>query len=133
MTSSPENWDYLNSAWRYALVLTGCREGAAKIFRESMDEVVRHPHPGDHERTKRLLFTVLRRRALKYPASCELTGALAVLHRQPEPDRSALALLCLNAFDAEGLHRVLDLDVASVAAAVERARGSVQGQIPERP
>lgn len=133
MSSSPENWDYLNSAWRYALVLTGNREGAGKVFRESVDEVVRHPHPGDHERTKRLLFTVLRRRALKHPASCELTGPAAVLHRQPEPDRSALTLLSLSAFDAEGLHRVLDLDVAAVAAAVDRARGAVQGQLSERP
>jgi hypothetical protein len=126
MSDFPEEWVFLESAWRFAFLLTGCREGTSKVFKDSVDELLRHPHPGDLERTARLLFTVVRRRSLKFPARCELEGTGAKLHELPEPGRSALALLLLDALPAADIQAVLNIDDRLLAEAVDRARAELR-------
>jgi hypothetical protein len=67
MSDIPED-GFPETAWRFALLLTGCYEGTSKVFKESVDELLRHPHPGDLECTKQLLFTIIRRRVLSFRA-----------------------------------------------------------------
>ena len=57
----------METAWRFAFLLTGCHEGASKVFKDSVEELLRHPHPGDLDRTRQLFFTAVRRRGLKFP------------------------------------------------------------------
>ena len=115
----------LENAWRFAHVLTGCAEGAARAFDESLEEVRRHPHADDEDRMARLFFNTLRRRCLKFPARCELAGRVADLHRLPEPGRSALVLLCLNILPASEMERVLNLDGRTLSASLEQARSAL--------
>ena len=128
MSDIPEDWFFLETAWRFALLLTGCYEGTSKVFKDSVDELLRHPHPGDLERTKQLLFTIIRRRSLKFPARCELEGTAAKLHNLPEPGRSALALLYLNALAASDVQCVVNLDERLLADALDKTRSALREQ-----
>jgi DNA-directed RNA polymerase specialized sigma24 family protein len=128
MSDQPEHSDWLEKAWRFAHVLTGCTEGAARTFGETLEEVRRHPHGDDEDRVASLFFTILRRRCLKYPARNELPGNAGVLHGLIEPGRSALTLLCLNALPAREIQRVLDIDVRKLADALEKARLALRTQ-----
>ena len=96
MSDIPEDWFFLETAWRFALVLTGCQEGTAKVFKDSVDELLRHPHPGDLERSKQLFFTIVRRRSLKFPARCELEGTAAKLHKLPGARTQRLGVTLLG-------------------------------------
>jgi hypothetical protein len=122
MSDLPEEWNFLKTAWRFAFLLTGCHEGTSKAFKDSVEELLRHPHPGDLERTRQLFFAVVRRRSLKCPARCELEGTAAKLHELPEPGRSALALLYLDALAAVDIQRVLNIDERLLADAMDKAR-----------
>lgn len=125
MNVGPEEKDFLRSAWRLALVLTGRREGAAKVFQDSVDEILRHPQAEDEQRAKNLLFATVRRRSLRFPARCELTGSVAQLHRQLEPGRSALVLTGLeDAISADSLPHLLEIDKKSLDASVAQARAA---------
>lgn len=127
MSEIPKEWAFLTTAWQFALLLTGCEDGASKVFDETVEEIARHPHPGDLERTKKLFFGVLRRRALKFPARCALAGAPAALHQSLEPGRSAIALLALQAFDSAEIERILGIDHRTLTAAGEKTRASLRG------
>jgi hypothetical protein len=126
MSDFPEEWVFLKTAWRFAFLLTGCREGTSKVFKDSVEELLRHPHPGDLERARQLFFTVVRRRGLKFPARCELQGTAAKLHELPEPGRSALALLYLDALPAVDIQRVLNIDGRLLAEAMDKARSALR-------
>jgi hypothetical protein len=128
MSDIPDDWVFLETAWRFALLLTGCYEGTSKVFKDSVDELLRHPHPGDLERTKQLLFTIVRRRSLKFPARCELDGTAAKLHKLPEPGRSVLALLYLDALPAPDIQCVVNLDGRLLADAVDKTRSALREQ-----
>ncbi len=128
MSDIPDDWVFLETAWRFALLLTGCYEGTSKVFKDSVDELLRHPHPGDLERTKQLLFTIVRRRSLKFPARCELDGTPAKLHKLPEPGRSALALLYLDALPSPDIQCVVNLDERLLADAVDKTRSALREQ-----
>jgi hypothetical protein len=128
MSDIPDDWVFLETAWRFALLLTGCYEGTSKVFKDSVDELLRHPHPGDLERTKQLLFTIVRRRSLKFPARCELDGTAAKLHKLPEPGRSVLALLYLDALPAPDIQCVVNLDERLLADAVDKTRSALREQ-----
>ena len=71
MNDLPKEFAFLETAWRFAFLLTGCREGTSKVFKDSVEELLRHPHPGDLERARQLFFAVVRRRSLDFPARCE--------------------------------------------------------------
>jgi hypothetical protein len=128
MSDIPDEWVFLEMAWRFALLLTGCHEGTSKVFKDSVDELLRHPHPGDLERTRQLFYTIVRRRGLKFPARCELEGTPAKLHKLPEPGRSALALLYLDALPASEIQCVLSLDERLLAHAIDKTRSALRGQ-----
>ncbi len=125
MSEVPEEWQFLKTAWRFALVLTGCREGAGKVIKETATEVASHPQPGDLNRTRHLFYTALRRRALKYPARNELTGTVGKFHTVSEPARSALALLYLDALSPGEIAKILELDQRGLADTLDRARTEV--------
>lgn len=125
MSDVPHEWNFLESAWRFAAVLTGCEEGAAKVFQDSLEELLRHPHAGEPDRAGLLIYPILRRRCLKFPARCELTGFAARLHRQPEPARSALTLLFLDALPAENVQHVLGMNETTLATTLEQVRKDV--------
>ena len=126
MSNLPEEWVFLKTAWRFAFLLTGCHEGTSKVFKDSVEELLRHPHPGDLERTRQLFFTVVRRRSLKFLARCELEGTAAKLHELPEPGRSALALLYLNALPAADIQRVMNVHERLLAEAMDKARSALR-------
>jgi hypothetical protein len=126
MSDLPKEWVFLETAWRFALLLTGCHEGASKVFKDSVDELLRHPHPGDLDRTRRLFFTAVRRRGLKFPAHCELEGTAEKLHELPEPGRSALALLYLDALPADDIECVLNVDERLLSEAIDKTRSALR-------
>jgi hypothetical protein len=126
MSELPEDWVFVETAWRFALLLTGCHEGTSKVFKDSVEELLRHPHPGDLERTRRLFFTVVRRRSLGFPARCELNGTAAKLHELLEPGRSALALLYLGALPASDIQRVLNIHERELADVMDKARSALR-------
>jgi hypothetical protein len=128
MSERAEHSDWLEKAWRFAYVLTGCTEGASSTFGETLAEVSRHPHADEEERVASLFFKVLRRRCLKFPARNELQGNAVALHALVEPSRSALTLLCLNALPAREIQRVLDIDARALAEALEKARTTLSTQ-----
>jgi len=129
MSNEPDEWDFLQTAWQFAHLLTGNEKGAAAIFDDSVAEVLKHPDSGDYERAKWLLFRVIRLRCLKYPAACELTGPAEKLHKLPEPGRSALAILCLDALDAEDIRRVLHLHERELVMALDKARAALRATL----
>jgi hypothetical protein len=126
MSDLPEEWVFLETVWRFAFLLTGCHDGASRVFQDSVDELLRHPHPGDLDRTRQLFFTVVRRRSLKFPARSELEGTAANLHALPEPGRSALALLYLDALPADDIQCVLNIDERLLAGAIDKARSALR-------
>jgi hypothetical protein len=126
MSELPEDWVFVETAWRFALLLTGCHEGTSTVFKDSVEELLRHPHPGDLERTRRLFFTLVRRRSLRFPARCELNGTAAKLHELAEPGRSALALLYLGALPASDIQRVLNIDERGLADVMDKARSALR-------
>lgn len=128
MSNSIQELSSLKTAWRLAFLLTGCREGASAVTRAAVEEILRHPDAGGAGRRERLLFGIVRRRSLRFPAKCELTGLAARFHALPEPGRSALTLLCLDALPAGHIQRLLDLDEASLAEAVEKTRELLREQ-----
>ena len=126
MNDLPKECVFLETAWRFAFLLTGCREGTSKVFKDSVDELLRHPHPGDLDRVKQLLFAVVRRRSLNFPARCELQGTAAKLHELSEPGRSALALLYLDALPAADILRVLNIDERLLPETIDKARSALR-------
>lgn len=126
MSDLPKEWSFLETAWRFAFLLTGCHEGASKVFKDSVEELLRHPHPGDLDRTRQLFFTAVRRRGLKFPARCELEGTAEKLYELPEPGRSALALLYLDALPADDIQCVLNVDERVLAEAIDKARSALR-------
>lgn len=120
MSDTPKEWSFLPSAWRFALLLTGCHEGAQSAFEGTVEELRRHPHVGDEERFVRLFYVTLRRRCLKFPARSELDAPLTALHQMPEPARSAVALHGLKAMPDSDIHRVLELDAKSFDKLIEQ-------------
>lgn len=129
--STQDELEMLEVAWRLAFLLTGCREGASTVLRAAVDEILRHPSADAPARRKRLLLSTVRRRSLRCPARCELSGTLAKLHALKEPGRSALALLCLNALPSEEIQRLLDFDGAMLAHELQTARDLLKPQIGE--
>lgn len=125
MSDVPAEWTFLSTGWRLALILTGGREGASKAFRETIEEVRHHPNISDHHRLEVLFFSTLRRRCLRTPASNELSGLSSRLHRLEEPGRSVLALIWLNAFPINDLHRIIGSDDVTLAEAVSKARAQL--------
>ena len=121
MSNAPENFDFLEKGWQLAYVLTGCRAGAEKALQESVAEVNSHPS-GDTHRAHFLFFSALRRRSLRYPAVCELTGLPAKLHSTEEPARTALAASTLGALNEAELSMLLDTDAKGLAQLQARAR-----------
>jgi DNA-directed RNA polymerase specialized sigma24 family protein len=130
MSTQAEHSEWLEKAWRFAHVLTGCTEGARRAFQETVEEVRRHPHGDEEDRVAGLFFTVLRRRCLKFPARNELSGNVGILHSLMEPGRSALTLLCLNALSARDIQRVLDVDPRRLAEVLEQARQALRSPTP---
>jgi DNA-directed RNA polymerase specialized sigma24 family protein len=128
MNEQAEHSDWLEKAWRFAHVLTGCTEGANRTFDETLEDVRRHPHGDDEDRVASLFLTLLRRRCLKFPARNELPAPVAALHGLLEPGRSALTLLCLNALSAREIQRVLDIDARKLAEVLEQARRALNSQ-----
>lgn len=127
MSEVPDEWSFLETGWRVAYALTGCREGASKVFKDTLEEVLRHPGAGgDAAHTRILFFTVLRHRSLKFAARCDLTGLPADLHRLPEPGRSAYTFLLLDALSGAEIQNVLGLKEREVADYVQSARSSLQ-------
>jgi hypothetical protein len=126
MSDLPEEWVFLETAWRFAFLLTGCHEGASKAFKDSVEELLRHPHPGDLDRTRRLFFTAVRRRSLKFPARCELEGTAANLHALPEPGRSALVLLYLDALPTDDIECVLNVGERLLAEVMDKTRSALR-------
>jgi len=122
MSTAPEEFGFLEKGWQLAFLLTGCRAGAEKVFQESVAEVNSHPSAGDLDRAKFLFFSALRRRSLRYPAVCELTGLVASLHRTEEPARSALALTAQGALSRSDLRTLLDTDKRGLENLLSRAR-----------
>lgn len=121
----------LQAAWRLAGLLTGCREGASTVLRAAVDEILRHPSADAPARRKRLLLSTVRRRSLRFPARCELSGLAAKLHGLREPGRTALALLYLDALPSEDIQRLLDFDEAMLAHELQIARDQLKAQIGE--
>lgn len=128
MSDVAEEWGFLKTAWRVAHTLTGCQEGASKVFQETVEEVLHHPSAGDAHRLPILFYTVLRKRSLRFPARNDLSGAAGALHRLTEPGRSAWTLLLLNALPADEIQPVLGLDERQLADAVDKARAQMTGQ-----
>lgn len=126
MSEIPAEPALLETAWQYALLCTGCRQGADSVLKAAVEDILKHPDAGDPGRRKRLLFGTVRRRSLRFPAKIEVNGAAARMHKLAEPGRSALALLYLDAMPAEEIRRVLELDEAGFSAAVEKSRNALK-------
>ena len=133
MSDVPDRWGFLQAAWRFASVLTGGPQGAAKVFQESVQEILRHPDLANPERTMLLFYSILRRRALKYPAACEHKGLTANLHKLNEPGRSALTLIYLDAMPAERIQRLLHLTERQLADNLGDARTALRQQTEATP
>lgn len=131
MSELPEQWAFLSAGWRAAFVFTGCRVGATRIFQDTVEELLRHPGTGSSHRARVFFFAALRRRALRYPATCELEGGTAILHRMPEPARSAFTLTLLKTVNEDELEHVLELGPRQVAAEIDRARSLLADGNPE--
>jgi len=125
MSDGPGEWSFLKSAWRFAHVLTGCHDGAARVFQDSLEELSRHPDADEPDRARPLLFSIVRKRSLRFPARCELPDSLAPVHRELEPGRSARVLLALDVLPREGLEHMLGVDSRTVADAAKQTDASV--------
>jgi hypothetical protein len=101
-----------------ANLLTGCHEGAMAVATAAADEVGKHPAASEAGRIARLFFAAVRRRSLRFPARCDLDGALAGLHAMQEPARSAHVLRLVGAMD--------DAEIAGVL-------GVAPGTLPPEP
>ena len=126
MSDVPAEWTFLKTGWRLALILTGNHEGASRAFSDAVEEVRRHPNAGDLHRLEVLFFSTLRRRCLRVPAANQLQGLVSALHQLPEPGRSALALIWLDAISADDLHRVVGVEDALLADALEKSRQQIR-------
>jgi len=124
---------FLTNAWRFAHVLTGCPEGASKVFKDSLEELLRHPNADETDRARPLLLSIVRKRSLKFPARCELPPALAPLYSLLEPDRSALVLLSLDALPPENLPQLLGVDPRFIADLAKQADAAVAKEIRSLP
>jgi len=124
---------FLTGAWRFAYVLTGCHEGASKVFKDSLEELLRHPDADEPDRARPLLFNILRKRSLKFPSRCELTDSLAPLHRLLEPDRSARVLLSLDVLPPESLQHLLGVDHHFVANVSQQADAYLSQEVRSLP
>lgn len=133
MSEAAQKCPSLVTAWRVAYILTGCQEGATKVIQESIDELLQHPGVHDRHRLEMLFYSILRRRCLRFPARCELTGPLAELHALAEPDRSARVLLELNALDAEEIQHLLNVTKLPPAVPENPALVEALGQLLPTP
>jgi DNA-directed RNA polymerase specialized sigma24 family protein len=86
---------------------------------------LRHPHQVTRAIKRCSLQSPV---AQPVPARCELEGTAAKLHKLPEPGRSALALLYLDALPASDIQHVLNLDERLLADAVDKTRSALRAQ-----
>ncbi len=133
MSEAAQKCPSLVTAWRVAYILTGCREGATKVIQESIDELLQHPGVHNRQRLEMLFYSILRRRCLRFPARCEVTGPLAELHALGEPERSARVLLEANALDAEEIQHLLNITKLPPAAPENPALAEALGQLVPTP
>lgn len=100
----------LRNAYLFAWILTGCEEGAGRVMKEAIQEVRVHPASSDSHKRSRLLVAAVRRRSLKFPAKCELTGGLMDLHRALEPGRSLVVIRALGILNPAESVSILGLE-----------------------
>jgi len=125
MAAEFELTETLRVARVFALVLTGYRDGAGTVLRESVGEVSGHPAAANPGSLAQLLFAAVRRRSLKLPARCELPPLLEKLHREAEPVRSIRILSEAGGMDSAAAAALLGLDprlVSGPAADSDRDR-----------
>jgi DNA-directed RNA polymerase specialized sigma24 family protein len=141
--------------YRFACLLLRDDEAARKIVLETIETgVKKRPAHVDPERLVMLQFQDVRRRALKsrqpataapasrgdLPAGAETVIGDAdsrrlqeIVHSLPEPGRSAYALLLLDAMEAEWIAKLLGLNQADFAEAVQAARLAVHEALVAKP
>lgn len=128
--------------YRFAAILLRDPDLARKVTLETIEAAILKP-PGDAERLAVFLFLGVRRRALKTrgtttppaaprtelpPEAAAVVPAAspekitAALHALAEPGRSALALLLLDALEADQIAKLLGLAEAELATALHTAR-----------
>lgn len=139
------------SLHRFARILLGSEDAARRLTLEVIETAIaRRASLGDGERLGLFLFQETRRRALKQKpapaaalsgdgelpaAASEVVAAAAparveaALHALPEPGRSGLALLLLDALEADVVARLLGLGAAEFAAALHGARRALHAAL----
>lgn len=156
MADESHEIEVFTDLYRFAWILLMREDLAQKIVSDAVDEVWvsgRRPHE-DSERACARMFQVVRQRALKVPGSQpgdarktpvrangwpadallaitqgSTQDVITALHRVPEPGRSALALVLLDAVDHESIERILGLTVPQLADELDRARSLVAGNL----
>jgi DNA-directed RNA polymerase specialized sigma24 family protein len=128
--------------YRFARVLLRDEPAARALVLETLDAAAKKPAPSDFDALVTRQFQEVRRRALEAKpaatapvATGELSGnAAAVVQRTdasaledalnalPEPGRSALALLALDAMDADWIAKLLGLTTEDFGDTVHTAR-----------
>jgi DNA-directed RNA polymerase specialized sigma24 family protein len=128
--------------YRFARVLLRDEAAARALVLETLENAAKKTVPADHDELVMRQFQEVRRRALKQrsvgsviAARGELpdeaiaraqqvdAGALeAALNALPEPGRSALTLLALDAMDADRIAKMLELAPEDFAEALHAAR-----------
>lgn len=131
MSTPSTETSYFENLYRFALILTGNAEAAERHALSSLEEVAQLKHLGDEEHTWRLLYANLRKRASKEAALADpLSEKISALHKLDEPGRSALTLLYLGDVAPETAHRVLEISEKEFVQAVQKARESLDKQLP---
>lgn len=128
--------------YRFARVLLRDESDARSLVLDTLAAAAKRPPAGDLDRFVTRLFQEVRRCALKQrpsAASVSIRGELpedadglvrrcdgaafeTALHALPEPGRSALALLVLDAFEPDWIARLLGLPPEDFAEALRAAR-----------
>jgi hypothetical protein len=106
--------EILRRGFLFARILTGCNEGAMAAVADAASGLARHPSGNDPKHAGILFMTNVRRRALKFPARCELPAPLDALHTEPEPQRSARVLHGLGGTKPSHIGRVLGMPEKSL-------------------
>jgi DNA-directed RNA polymerase specialized sigma24 family protein len=138
--------------YRFALLLTGSIQTAERVLADALTECETQLVQMRNEKSRQAWFTArLRERCAAAeviePAprllreeeggmGGELLEIEAYLmaqrfHRLPEPERTALALFYLDAFELEEIAKLLKLDEEELAAAVGRGRQLLQNELRE--
>jgi len=120
MSSFPNHQQLLIEGYHLAFLMTGCRQGAETIVREAAAELASHPAPGDADRAVKLFLASVHRRALKFPADCELNGVIQQIHQAAEPSRSAYLIARLTSLPAADAAFISGLPEKAFDAEVEK-------------